>query len=234
MTTPLVMPKRAPIVLGPRSTGERELVLPPPGPVPVIPSRHKPVGPEKIKLIARDHILAVFPEWRQANMTARSVELTRAGIAGDLTAGEQGEEAAIQAAWDWVKSVRSYSDTLEAAYEAAEDKAGFDYLTGWPVFNVAETPMPIGEMEIPEEIEIPQFLAPDPLEDVPEGLLDLAGPDETSKAMQARLWSLWLELNGKLMLGLATTEETALHSRLHNELHWFAPPIEGAGAVDVI
>jgi hypothetical protein len=30
-----------------------------------------------------------------------------------------------------------------------------------------------------------------------------------------------------LMLGLATTEETALHSRLHNELHWFAPPIEG-------
>jgi hypothetical protein len=227
MTTPLVMPKRAPIVLGPRSTGERELVLPPPGPVPVIPSRHKPVGAEKIKLIARDHILAVFPEWKQANMTARSVELTRAGIEGDLTAGEQAEEAAIQAAWDWVKSVRSYSDTLEAAYEAAEDKAGFDYLTGWPEFNVAETPMPIGEMEIPEEIEIPRFLAPDPLEDVPESLQDLAEPDETPEAMQARIWALWLQLNGKLMLGLATTEETALHSRLHNELHWFAPPIEG-------
>lgn len=225
--TPLVMPKRAPIVLGPRSTGERELVLPPPGPAPVIPSRHKPVGPEKIKLIARDHILAVFPEWRQANMTARSVELTRAGIAGDLTAGEQAEEAAIQAAWDWVKSVRSYSDTLEAAYEAAEDKAGFDYLTGWPKFNATETPMPIGEMEIPEEIEIPRFLAPDPLEDVPESLQDLAEPGETALEMQARLWSLWLELNGKLMLGLATTDETALHSRLHNELHWFAPPIEG-------
>jgi hypothetical protein len=91
----------------------------------------------------------------------------------------------------------------------------------------AETPMPIGEMEIPEEIEIPRFLAPDPLADVPESLQDLAEPDETPEAMQARIWALWLQLNGKLMLGLATTEETALHSRLHNELHWFAPPIEG-------
>jgi hypothetical protein len=45
--------------------------------------------------------------------------------------------------------------------------------------------------------------------------------------MQARLWSLWLELNGKLMLGLATADETILHSRLHNELHWFAPALEG-------
>jgi hypothetical protein len=103
-------------------------------------------------------------------------------------------------------------------------KAQYEYIRPRPV---AETPMPIGEMEIPEEIEIPRFLAPDPLEDVPASLLDLAEPDETPEAMQARMWSLWLELNGKLMLGLATTEETALHSRLHNELHWFAPPIQG-------
>jgi hypothetical protein len=90
-----------------------------------------------------------------------------------------------------------------------------------------ETFMPVGEMETPEEIEIPRFLAPDPLEDVPASLQHLAEPGETTHEMQARMWSLWLELNGKLMLGLATTEETALHSRLHNELHWFAPPIEG-------
>jgi hypothetical protein len=96
-----------------------------------------------------------------------------------------------------------------------------------PVTESVEEPVPIGEMEIPEEIEIPRFLAPDPLEDVPESLQDLAEPDETPEAMQARIWALWLQLNGKLMLGLATTEETALHSRLHNELHWFAPPIEG-------
>ena len=188
------------------------------------PSGAGPTGMARIKLIARARILTVFPEWKQANMTARSVELTRARMAGALTAGEQAEEAAIQAAWDWVKSVRAYSDTLEAAYEAAEDKAGFDYLTGWPEFGGAS--MQVGQLEEPEEIEIPRFLAPDPLESVPASLLDLAEPDETPEAMQARLWSLWLELNGKLMLGLATPEETALHSRLHNELHWFAPPLE--------
>ena len=46
--------------------------------------------------------------------------------------------------------------------------------------------------------------------------------------MQARLWALWLEINGKLMLGLASQEEIALHTRLHNELHWFAPPVDNA------
>jgi hypothetical protein len=233
--TPLVMPKRAPIVLGPRSNGERELVLPPPGPVPVIPSRHKPVGAEKIKLVARDHILAVFPAWKQANMTARSVDLTRAGLAGNLTAGEQAEEAAILAAWDWVKSVRTYSDTMEAAYEAAEDKQGFDYMAGWPNFHMEE-PVPVEipefllEPEVPEAVEEP---APepepehDPPETVPEALLDLVQENEAYSDTKTRLWSLYLELNGKLMLNLASPEEIALHSRLHNELHWIAPPIEG-------
>jgi hypothetical protein len=87
-----------------------------------------------------------------------------------------------------------------------------------------EARLAVKDMEIPEEIEIPRFLAPDPLEDVPASLIDLAEPGETVLEMQARLWSLWLELNGKLMLGLATTEETALHSRLHNELHWSPHP----------
>ena len=77
------------------------------------------------------------------------------------------------------------------------------------------------------DLEIPRFLAPDPLKSVPAGLQDLAKPGETAAEMQARLWSLWLELNGKLMLGLATADETILHSRLHNELHWFAPALEG-------
>jgi hypothetical protein len=125
----------------------------------------------------------------------------------------------------WAVAVGGLSGARADGVGLAHDlKAQYEYIRPRPV---AETPMPIGEMEIPEEIEIPRFLAPDPLEDVPESLQDLAEPDETPEAMQARMWSLWLELNGKLMLGLATTEETALHSRLHNELHWFAPPIEG-------
>ena len=91
-----------------------------------------------------------------------------------------------------------------------------------------ETPVPVGEMEVPEEIDIPRFLAPELVTAVPDGLMDLAEPGETASAMQARLWALWLEINGKLMLGLASQEEIALHTRLHNELHWFAPPVDDA------
>lgn len=104
---------------------------------------------------------------------------------------------------------------LRALHEAGQQRA-------------EETPVPIGEMEEPEDIVIPQFLSPsDPLDSVPESLLDLVEPEETAEQMQARLWAMWRELNGKLMLGLASTEEIALHTKLHNELHWFAPPVEG-------
>ena len=91
-----------------------------------------------------------------------------------------------------------------------------------------ETPMQVGQLEVPEEIEIPRFLAPDVSGDIPAGLIELAEPGETAAEMQARLWALWLEINGKLMLGLASSDEIALHTRLHNELHWFAPPVDDA------
>ena len=91
-----------------------------------------------------------------------------------------------------------------------------------------EAPMQVGHMDEPEPIEIPQFLAPDVSGDIPAGLIELAEPGETAAEMQARLWALWLEINGKLMLGLASTDEIALHTRLHNELHWFAPPVDDA------
>jgi hypothetical protein len=91
-----------------------------------------------------------------------------------------------------------------------------------------ETPVQVGHMDEPEPIEIPRFLAPDVSSDIPAGLIELAEPGETAAEMQARLWALWLEINGKLMLGLASTDEIALHTRLHNELHWFAPPVDDA------
>jgi len=81
------------------------------------------------------------------------------------------------------------------------------------------------EEPTPEPEPVP--LEPEPVQSVPESLLDLVRENEPYGNTQTRLWSLYLELNGKLMLGLATPEETALHSRLHNELHWFAPPVEG-------
>jgi hypothetical protein len=90
-----------------------------------------------------------------------------------------------------------------------------------------EAPVQVGQDAEPEPIEIPRFLAPDPLEGIPDALRALAEPGETIAQMQARLWELWREMNGKLMLNLASPEEIALHTRLHNELHWIAPPIEG-------
>jgi hypothetical protein len=69
---------------------------------------------DMIKAEARRRILEKYPEWKQANMTARMVELNkiRASV-GSWTAGEQIEVDVIQSAWDWVKSVRSASDALE-------------------------------------------------------------------------------------------------------------------------
>jgi hypothetical protein len=67
-----------------------------------------------IKAEAGKRILVRYPQWKQANMTARMVELNkiRASV-GSWTAGEQIEVDVIQSAWDWVKSVRSASDALE-------------------------------------------------------------------------------------------------------------------------
>jgi hypothetical protein len=113
----------------------------------------------------------------------------------------------------------SFHDEQEPFTPKRDRSAGF--------YRHKEEPVPIGEMEVPEEIDIPGFLAPDPLESVPSPLRILAEPGETIAALQARLWSLYLELNGKLMLKLASPEEIALHSRLHNDLHWIAPTIEG-------
>jgi hypothetical protein len=99
-------------------------------------------------------------------------------------------------------------------------------------------------MAVPEPVEIPEFLLiPEPEEAelveepeqddditeypesdpvVPEGLADLARENEAYGDTQTRLWSLYLELNGKLMLGLATEEDARLHTRLHGHLDWIS------------
>lgn len=90
----------------------------------------------KIKLRARFHILARFPEWKQANMTARGVELINLrALNGAWTAEEAAEAVALQADWDWIKAVRAYSDALEAQVPPADDPealAAFDVSAGWP------------------------------------------------------------------------------------------------------
>lgn len=93
----------------------------------------------EIKTRAREIILGLYPDWKQANMTARSVELTEklaSGVA--LTAGEQVELDAMKGVWAWIKTIRQASDEREAAINAlvaASDFAGilaYDWRTGWP------------------------------------------------------------------------------------------------------
>lgn len=89
-------------------------------------------APIRLKAAARLVILARMPDWKQANMTARAVELSSLP---HPTAAETAEKAAIHTAWDWVKAVRAKSDQLEAqAATAASREAIEAIITGaaWP------------------------------------------------------------------------------------------------------
>ena len=85
-----------------------------------------PPNADDVRAEAGRRILSRFAGWQQRNMTARGVELLLIGPANWGTA-EQQEAAALQAAWDWIKSVRAASDAMEAAPPA-------DYRndTHWP------------------------------------------------------------------------------------------------------
>ena len=76
-----------------------------------------------IKAAARTVILACYPEWKQANMTARSVELLKMQMTGALSPAEEAEFAELEAAWSWVKQVRARSDAAEAAGTQPQDIA---------------------------------------------------------------------------------------------------------------
>jgi hypothetical protein len=97
-----------------------------------------------------------------------------------------------------------------------------------PAFLLEPEPEPEPVPEAAEEPE-PVLPKPDPVETVPESLLDLVRENEPYGETQTRLWELYLELNGKLMLGLATEEDAKLHTRLHGHLAWISK-----GAAEVV
>lgn len=89
------------------------------------------VPPNYVKVEARRRILLRFPEWKQANMTARGVELTLVlASGGQWSPQEQAEADALQGAWDWIKQVRVASDALEAASPIPTDYTADSH---WPV-----------------------------------------------------------------------------------------------------
>lgn len=75
---------------------------------------------QQIKVQCRADILAKFPEWKQANMTARALELLEMQTAGSKwSPAEQAEADAIRAAWQWIKERRAQSDADELAAKRA-------------------------------------------------------------------------------------------------------------------
>ena len=86
----------------------------------------------------------------------------------------------------------------------------------------------------PKDIAISAFLnEPEPIEAVtpetiPPALSDLIRENEAYGEAQARLWALYVGLQNKLMLGLASEADARLHTRLHGHLAWISK-----GAIEV-
>ncbi|WP_024296636.1 hypothetical protein [Methylomicrobium lacus] len=76
----------------------------------------------RINARAEEIIKARLPQWKQANLTARAVELNHRAV-GLWTQAETAEWGAIQAEWEWVKSVRAASNVATDAVASADSPA---------------------------------------------------------------------------------------------------------------
>ena len=83
---------------------------------------------QHIKAAARARILARYPEWMQANLTARAVELVSLG---QITGPEWSQ---MQAIWNWIKATRARSDLLESDVDNCTTVEAVEQLIigGWP------------------------------------------------------------------------------------------------------
>jgi hypothetical protein len=82
----------------------------------------------EVKGEAARRILAILPEWKQRNLTARAAELAKIGQA-NWTQAEADEWAAGQALWDQIKAIRAKSDQIEAMDPIPADFADDTYWT---------------------------------------------------------------------------------------------------------
>ena len=76
---------------------------------------------ESTKAEANRRIIAILPEWKQRNYTARAVEKVANGEVGD------DEWNAMQTAWLNIKAVRVASDAIEAEIAALTDEQAGQY-----------------------------------------------------------------------------------------------------------
>lgn len=84
-----------------------------------------------IKIEANRRILSAMPDWKQRNLIARSVELTRRESKGTATPAEIAELDTLEAAKAGVDAVRSASDSMEAEVATLTTVADCDaYIAG--------------------------------------------------------------------------------------------------------
>ena len=67
-----------------------------------------------IKAEAGRRIVAIYPEWKQRNMTAEAAALIRYEAAGTITAEQSARLDALEPSWAWIASVRAASDQAES------------------------------------------------------------------------------------------------------------------------
>lgn len=69
---------------------------------------------EAVRTECGRRIYTAFPQWKQANYTARATELfEKKADAIALSPEEVVELAALKSVWDWIKTVRAASNALE-------------------------------------------------------------------------------------------------------------------------
>lgn len=88
---------------------------------------------QAIKAEANRRILATMPDWKQRNLTARSVEIVSAIVDGTATQADHDELAELKAQKADVDAVRTASDAAEAEVDAlttVADVEAYD-VRGW-------------------------------------------------------------------------------------------------------
>lgn len=83
-------------------------------------SEAKERATELINNKASDKIIAIYPQWKQANMTARFVQLITLGQTGSA------EGLGLQSAWAWIESIRAASNVACSNIQGCADQVAID------------------------------------------------------------------------------------------------------------
>jgi hypothetical protein len=78
----------------------------------------------QVNKIAGDKILSLYPQYKQANMTARYVELMKLN---ELTSTEASE---IEVIWRWIKAIRGQSNVANTKIAVSNSVVEIRNITG--------------------------------------------------------------------------------------------------------